>query len=96
MKQALPMTVGIGYFVIGIVQFFAIVEGLAHWFGISGFVAFILSLFIAYIPLIGSVAGFTVAIDVWGWSTLEAGSLFFCPVVLLFVLSWISGMISKD
>ena len=87
MGQAFGGIFIIGYFIIGIIQWFAVIDGLEHWFGISGFFAFILSGFIAYIPFVGTIAGFIGAMDVWGWSFLEAGALFFGPflVIVLFV-----------
>ena len=87
MAQSLGSILGIGYFVIGIVQWFATMAGLAYWFGISGFSAFLLSGFIAYIPLLGTFAGFKGAMDVWGWSLLEAGALFFGPFLVFLIMS---------
>lgn len=68
---------GIAYVVIGLVQLFAIMDGLAFALGINQFFAVILSLFITYIPLVGSVAGIYGAVKVWDWSLLQAGALFF-------------------
>ena len=82
---------GIGYLVLGLVQWFAIVDGLSLWFGISGFVAIILSGFISYIPLVGTIAGFKGAMDVWSWSFLEAGALFFGPFLALLIISMLSN-----
>lgn len=96
MGQALGGLFGVGYFAIGILQWFATIDGLEHWFGISGFFAFILSGFIAYIPLVGTIAGFKGAIDVWGWSFIEAGALFFGPMAAVFLFSWISSMGSRN
>ena len=78
---------GIGYLVLGLVQWFAIIDGLSFWFGISGFLAIILSGFISYIPLVGTIAGFKGAMDVWGWSFIEAGALFFGPFLALVIIS---------
>ena len=74
---------------LGIVQWFAIVDGLSYWWDISGFVAYILSFFIAYIPLLGTIAGFIGAIDVWGWSMFNAGLLFLGPFAIAILISLI-------
>ena len=91
MGQTFGVIFGIGYFAIGILQWFATIDGLEHWFGISGFFAFILSGLIAYIPLVGTIAGFIGAMDVWGWSFIEAGALFFGPIITIGLFSWISS-----
>ena len=89
MVQLFGSLFGIGYFVLGIVQWVATLDGLEIWFGISGFFAFILSGLISYIPLIGTIAGFKGAMDVWGWSFLEAGALFFGPFIFLILCALI-------
>ena len=79
----------IGWFLLGVFQWFAIVAGLEAWFGIPTFFAFIISLFITCIPFIGTIAGFKGAIDIWGWSFYEAGALFFGPLIILIFLSFL-------
>lgn len=86
----------IGYLALGVVQWFATIDGLAHWFGMSGFVAFIVSGFISYIPLIGTIAGFKGAMDVWGWTFIEAGTLFFGPIGLFFLFSLFASLSDRD
>ena len=85
----------VGYFVLGIIQLFATIDGLAYWFGISGFFAAILAFFVAYIPLIGTIAGFKGAMDVWGWSFLEAGALFFGPFLVIVLLVFLSSFFEQ-
>jgi len=81
----------IGWLLLGIFQWFAIVAGLEIWFGIPTFFAFIVSFFITCIPLLGTIAGFKGAIDVWGWSFFEAGALFFGPFIILIILSFLNS-----
>lgn len=76
----------IAYLVIGLVQLFAIMDGLAYAFGIHQFFAAILAFFITYIPLVGSVAGIYGAVNVWDWSLLQAAALFFWYVPVLIVM----------
>ena len=85
----------IAYFALGIVQWWATIDGLEYWFDISGFMAFLLSGFIAYIPLIGTIAGFKGAMDVWGWSFMEAGLLFFGPFIAIIVIAILGGVLDK-
>ena len=79
---------GIAYAIIGFVQLFAIMDGIAYALGISRFFAAILALFITYIPLVGSIAGVYGAVNVWDWSLLQAAVLFFwyVPVFIAFAL----------
>ena len=56
---------------------------------------FILSGFIAYIPLIGTIAGFKGAMDVWGWDFMQAALLFFGPFVAIVVISILGGVLEK-
>jgi len=62
-----------------------------NMFGIPTFFAFIVSFFITCIPLLGTIAGFKGAIDVWGWSFFEAGALFFGPFIILIILSFLNS-----
>lgn len=95
MGQIVGTLFGVCYIGIGIVQWFATMDGLEHWFGISGFIAFILSLVIAYFPLAGTISGFIGATNVWGWSNLEAGALFVGPFGILLIISVISAIFDK-
>jgi hypothetical protein len=63
-------------------------DGLAYSLNISKFFAAILSLFITYIPLLGSIAGVYGSVKVWDWSLLQAGVLFFwyAPVFIAILL----------
>ena len=82
---------GIAYVVIGLIQLFAIMDGLAYALGIHQFFAAILAFFITYIPLIGSIAGIHGAVNVWDWSLLQAGALFFWYVPVLIVMAIFVG-----
>ena len=78
----------IGYFVVGIVQIFAIMDGVAFATGFDGFVGFLIAIFTTYIPLLGAGLGIYGAVNVWDWSFLQAGLIFFwyIPVGILFVI----------
>jgi hypothetical protein len=95
MAGMLGTVLAIGYFGLGIIQWWATIDGLEYWFDISGFMAFILSGFIAYIPLIGTIAGFKGAMDVWGWDFMEAALLFFGPFGVIAVVAILGSILDK-
>lgn len=78
------------YFLIGIVQFFAVWDGAEYFLGAESFIgrmfAFFASLFVTYIPLLGSGLGVYGAVNVWDWSLTKSLVLFFwyVPVLILF------------
>lgn len=78
----------IAYLVIGFVQLFAVMDGVAYATGIDGFFGAMIALFTTYIPFLGAGLGVYGAINVWDWSLLQAGMLFFwfVPVGILFAL----------
>ena len=78
----------IGYLVVGIVQLFAIMDGVAFATGFDGFIGFLIAIFTTYIPLLGAMLGIYGAINVWDWSFLQAALIFFwyIPVGILFVM----------
>lgn len=77
---------GIAYFVVGIVQFFAIMDGLSYGLNIGRFLAGIVAVFITYIPLLGSIVGVYGAVDVWHWGWPQALVLFFWYVPVFLVI----------
>ena len=88
MGQLFGGVFGIAYFALGIVQWFAIIDGIKEWFNISSdFIAFFISGFLAYIPLVGTIAGFKGAMDAWHWTFLESAGLFFGVPIAILVIS---------
>lgn len=79
----------ISYFVVGIAQFFAVWDGIEYFLGVESFIgkgfAFFVSIFVTYIPLVGSLLGVYGATNVWGWSLAKSLFLFFwyIPVVII-------------
>jgi hypothetical protein len=76
---------GIAYLAIGLVQLFAIVDGIDAALGVGSFLSYIIAAITTYLPLIGSVAGVYGAVSVWDWSLWQALALFFwyVPFMLL-------------
>lgn len=80
----------IGYLVLSIFQFFAIIAGFDVWLGLGSFISTTLALFLAGIPLLGTLVGMLGAVQGWGWTWFEAGALFLTP---LFALSLLMGFV---
>ena len=85
----------VAYMLLGLFQLAATMEGLEVWLGVHVVFAFIIALFISYIPLIGTVAGVCGAVYGWGWSWTAALLLFFGPMVALIVVAMIGGAIGS-
>ena len=80
---------GIAYFITSTVAFFATISGVQYALDFNTFFSAIIAGFLSYIPLLGSLTGMYGAMNVWDFSLLQAGVLFFwyVPVfVLLYVL----------
>lgn len=85
-STVLRFCVSIGFVVMGIVQFFAIYAFFDdhlkwHWL-FSGIVSIVL----AYVPVLGSIVGFLGALNAWHWSWLQAGLLFFWWPALFLII----------
>lgn len=81
----------LGYIGVGLVQLAAIYDFFREgwqWWGIPSGIA---STFIAYIPLIGNIAGFYSAYTIWEWPFWGAFLLFFWPIVLMLVAGLIGA-----
>lgn len=78
---------GIGYLVIGFVQFFAILDALEIYLD-WGILDFVIAIFVTYIPILGSALGVLGAMESWGWSLIQALALFFwyIPVGIVFII----------
>jgi hypothetical protein len=73
------------YLAVGVVQFKATMAGLNECFELHWIIAGPLSLCLAYIPLVGAIAGMLGAIYVWDWTWWQAGPLFIFPLMFAFV-----------
>ena len=78
----------IGYLLIGFIQLFAIMDGLLYAFGIGGFLSFLIAIFTTYIPLVGAALGVYGAINMWDWTLLQAGLLFFWYIPFYFLVAF--------
>lgn len=90
-KNILTAMAAISYLVMGFVQLGAVYTFFSDhwgwWFIFAGPAA----LFIAGIPILGSVAGVIAAYNVWGWSLLGSILLFFWPLALYIPVLLLGG-----
>lgn len=77
----------LGYFILGMFQFAAIMAGLQDWTDLSWSIAVPLAVFIAYMPLVGTVVGMFAAVTAWHWSWLSAAVMFIGPVLIIIMLA---------
>lgn len=83
------------YFGLGIFQLAAVMAGLESWWGFNGFFSFIFGIFIAYIPILGSIVGVAGAMKAWHWEWWQAGGLFFGGLVLTAIFVGGAGLIDR-
>lgn len=76
----------IGYFVLGLLQLIAILAGLNEWTGLHVGLLVPLAVFIAYTPLVGTIVGLIVAVNIWQWTWLLASAVFLTPFFLIVLL----------
>ena len=80
---------GIGWFILGLIQFAAIVNGFIDALG--GFFGFIAAFILAEIPILGTVMGINGAMKSWGWEFLPALLLFIGVPIAGFIISIVSA-----
>lgn len=77
---------GIAYFIVGIVQLFAIMDGVGYVLNVGSIVSFLIGIVLTYIPILGSGLGVYGAVTVWDWSIWQAAALFFWYIPVIAVL----------
>jgi hypothetical protein len=90
MKAKLGCAAAVIYLVIGVIQMLATIRGIQLWTDLPWLISAIISMFIAYLPLVGTVAGIKGATDVWGWGFWSAVA-FFCWPYVIYVLAIVVG-----
>lgn len=85
---------GVAYFLMGIVQFFAIWDFLSG--GDGGFLSFLGAIFLAGIPIVGSAMGVLGAYNVWGWSLMASILLMFGWLFVFGFFALISAITNND
>jgi hypothetical protein len=93
MKEKLGCAAAIVYLAIGCVQILAIIEGIQIWLSAPWLLAAFLSMVIAYIPIVGTIAGVKGATAAWGWGLWPAIT-FFCWPYALYIIAIAAGGIA--
>ncbi|MYA44577.1 MAG: hypothetical protein F4073_11210 [Rhodobacteraceae bacterium] len=68
------------YFVIGLIQLVAIMDGIIYATDLGVIFAGIIAFIITYIPIISTILGIYGAVMAWEWNLFLALLLFFWPV----------------
>lgn len=76
----------------GIVQFFAVSDGLALYFHLGGFASGALAFIVTYIPILGMVVGAYGAHDAWYWSWGASIALVAWPLVPAILVSIVAAI----
>jgi len=90
MKDKLGCIAALAYIGIGFVQLLATVKGIQVWFDWPWMLAAFVSLIVAYIPFVGTVAGIKGATAAWGWALWPA-IIFFCWPYVLYLAAVTGG-----
>ncbi|WP_173933503.1 hypothetical protein [Chelativorans sp. Marseille-P2723] len=85
----------IAYIVVGLVQLFAIMDGVAYGLNIASFFSFFIALFVTYVPLLGSLLGVYGAVNAWDWGLWQALVLFFWYVPVALALASASAVFDR-
>lgn len=75
----------LGYFLLGILQFIAVFSGVEEWLGWHWLIITPISLAVAYMPIVGTIAGIWGAKYALGWSWFSSLALFVGPFAVLAV-----------
>lgn len=75
----------IGWMLIGLIQFFAVWDGVIYAFDFESFFsktfAFMIAVAIAYTPILGSLVGIYGAVNAWEWSLIKAVIVVGWPII---------------
>lgn len=71
------------YFLFGVIQFFAIWDWLAEIYHTSSLFIAAVSLFLAFLPCIGTGFGIWATCNVWGWELSDCLIIFLTPYVIV-------------
>lgn len=74
------------YWSLAILQFFGIYSFFSHVLDWNGFFAFIFSLLLCGIPIVGTVFGILGVVNGWGWGVIPALCLYFWPYIIVFLV----------
>ena len=93
MKEKLGCAAALVYLGVGAVQVLAIIKGIQFWSGMPWIVSTFLSLIVAYIPVLGTIAGIKGAMSAWGWNLWPAVAFFCWPYALFLLAAAVGGIV---
>lgn len=76
MAALIRIVLFLAFGIIGVIQVFATVDGVAYFTGWSKFASWMLALCLGWVPLLGTLTGIYGAVAAWGWSWFGAVALF--------------------
>jgi hypothetical protein len=79
------------YFLVGVLQFAAIMSAAHVWWGLGTIWSIVVAAILAYIPFVGTVAGILGAHTGWGWGWPASLLLFLWPYVLVLALALVGS-----
>ena len=93
MKSTVATFFTIVFIVMGVVQFFAVIDFFRITLGWRLIISCAAAAIVAYIPFVGAICGFFGAIYSWGWEWWQSAILFFWWIPL-FLLSMATDLIN--
>ena len=81
----------ISFFVLSILQVFAVYDFFRHYWEWSAIGSFFAAIFIGPIPRLGSLAGVIAASKLWNWEIIYAVLLFFYPIAFYLLILILGG-----
>lgn len=83
------LTLALVYFVIGLIQLVAIMDGIIYATDLGVIFAGIIAFIITYIPIISTILGIYGAVMAWEWNLFLALLLFFwqVPIAIFFAIA---------
>jgi hypothetical protein len=78
----MAVMLGVGYFLLGLIQMVAVMYGAHAWWHLGHTTSFLLALILAYIPVLGTIAGIVGAHAGFGWGWGACSLLFLWPYAL--------------
>lgn len=85
---------GISYFILGIVQCFAVLNGFIDTLGV--FWGIIFAFLLGEVPVVGTIMGVIGSMNSWGWSLKSALLLFVGVPLLALIIKMIVNKIDSD
>lgn len=90
------LMIGITFFIMSILQFFALIGGFQVWLGLHWIIAVPLAFITAGIPVVGTIIGMCGAVYAWDWTWVSAFLLFCGPFIVVLTIAGIATLLEKS